>query len=254
MTNLPVGSIGGLVVGLSLMVGALIAVRAHLHETTAALITSYGGGILLAAVALELVPEADARTTPLNVAIGLLAGTLIYLGADKLLSSNEQRETMHRSAQAAAAGGQMMPGVNSEAERGSSIAIGIFIDGVPESMALGLTIAGGEIGIALAAGILIGNVTEAYGAVQPMLAGGYTTQRSLRIIGSIAGILVLATIAGGTVLASAPPDVIGISQAIAAGAVLAVLAVAIIPNAFEKVSREVAIALMLGFVTGYALG
>jgi hypothetical protein len=37
---------------------------------------------------------------------------------------------------------------------------GIFVDGVPESLALGLTIAEGELGVALLAGILLGNLVE----------------------------------------------------------------------------------------------
>ena len=65
--------------------------------------------------------------------------------------------------------------------------------------------------------------------------------------------LALATVVGGTVLADASPELIGTAQAMAAGAVLAVVAIAIIPHAFDEVSSLVAIATVGGFVGGYLL-
>jgi zinc transporter ZupT len=58
---------------------------------------------------------------------------------------------------------------------------------------------------------------------------------------------------GGTALADASGEVVGTAQAVAAGAVLAVVSVAIVPHAFEEVSRLVAGVTMLGFLVGYVL-
>jgi len=55
------------------------------------------------------------------------------------------------------------------------------------------------------------------------------------------------------VLASASPAVVGTAQAVAAGAVLAVITIAIVPHAFSEVSSRVATATVLGFVAGYLL-
>jgi hypothetical protein len=64
MANLGAAAGWGLVVAASLMAGALAAVLLRLPERVAATATAFGGGILLAAVALELVPEADAGAGP----------------------------------------------------------------------------------------------------------------------------------------------------------------------------------------------
>jgi ZIP family zinc transporter len=146
-----------------------------------------------------------------------------------------------------------MPAHSAEAARGESIAAGIFVDGVPESIALGLTIAEGEVGVALLAGILIGNVVEAYGAAQPILAGGHGRRFVIVLLGAIGLALAFATVLGGTVLADASDELIGTAQAVAAGAVLAVVSIAVIPYAFSEVSRRVAIVTVFGFVVGYAL-
>jgi zinc transporter, ZIP family len=273
----------------------------RLPERVAATATAFGGGILLAAVALELVPEADAGAGPALTAAGLLAGTLVYAGADAWLSRDPSMRAMRRMGHAAAAGrpmsdmdepasGRPMSEIDdpawdesagaatdksragsverrpaaapraggaardhAEAARGESIAAGIFVDGVPESVALGLTIAQGELGVALLAGVLLGNLVESYGAAQPILAGGHTRRFVLGLLGGIGLALAAATIAGGTVLADASDALVGTAQAIAAGAVLAVISIAIVPHAFNAVSRTVAAATVAGFITGYLL-
>lgn len=72
---------------------------------------------------------------------------------------------------------EMPAGDPSETRRGESIAVGLFIDGVPESIALGLTIAEGELGAALLAGILVGNIVESYGSAQPSRPWSGRTER-----------------------------------------------------------------------------
>lgn len=256
-------SIGwGLVVAASLLLGALAAAWLRMPSQVAATLTAFGGGVLLAAVALELVPEADERAGTTLTAIGLGAGTLIYVGADAWLSRQESRREMRRALHAAAAGRPQAAmemaaadsaAASAEGARGLSIAAGLFIDGVPESLALGLTIAEGELGVALLAGILVGNLVESYGAAQPIIAGGHSKGFAIRVLGGIGLALAVATALGGTVLADSSDELIGTAQAVAAGAVLAVVTIAVIPHAFEEVSRLVATATVLGFVGGYLL-
>jgi zinc transporter, ZIP family len=253
MSNLGASIGWGLVVGASLVAGAVLAVVLSLPERIAAMVTSFGGGILVAAIALELVPEADAEAGAWITALGLLAGTAVFVAADAWLTRDPGMEAMRRSGHAAAAGRPMPAHDHAVAARGEAIAAGLFVDGVPESIALGLTIAEGEIGLALLVGIVVGNMVEAYGAAQPIATGGHTKRFAVVLLGGIGLALALATVLGGTVLADAGPELIGGAQALAAGAVLAVVSIAIVPHAFEEVSSGVAIATVLGFVAGYLL-
>jgi ZIP family zinc transporter len=254
MANLGASIGWGLVVAASIFAGAVAVALFTLPERAAAIVTSFGGGVLLAAIALELVPEADDRAGPGLTAFGLIAGTLVYVSADAWLTRDETMRAMRRSGHAAAAGQPMeMTSSQAEAVRGEAIAAGIFVDGVPESVALGLTVAEGEVGVALLAGILVGNLAEAYGAAQPIVAGGRPKRFAITLLGSIGFALAFATVLGGTVLADASDELIGTAQALAAGAVLAVVSVAIIPHAFSAVSRLVASATVTGFIVGYLL-
>jgi ZIP family zinc transporter len=254
MSNLGASAAWGLVVAVSLIGGAAVAAFLRLPERVAATLTAFGGGILLAAVAIELVPEADEGAGARGTAAGLLVGTLVYVGADAWLTRDRSMMMVRRSTHAAAAGQAMtLPADHAEAARGESIAAGLVVDGIPESVALGLTIAQGRIGIALLAGILVGNSVEAYGAAHPIVAGGHTRRFAIGLLAAIGAALALATVLGGTLLADADPSVVGGAQAVAAGAVLAVISVSIIPYAFSEVSRRVAVAAVIGFTAGYLL-
>jgi ZIP family zinc transporter len=242
----------GLLVGASLLAGAAVAVTFDLPGRVAALVTSFGGGLLLAAVAFELVPEADARAGASLTTTGLAAGMLVFVAADAWLSRGEG--PMRRMRHGAAAGRPIaMSRHTAEATRGEAIAAGLFVDGVPESVALGLTIAEREVGLALLVGIVVGNVVEAYGAAQPIVMGGHPKRFALLLLGGIGLALAAATVLGGTLLADASDDLVGTAEAVAAGAVLAVVSIAIIPHAFEEVSRLVAAATVAGFAAGYLL-
>lgn len=244
----------GTLIGASLVAGALVAAWLVLPGRLSAIVTAFGGGILLAAVALELVPDADERAGIWLTAAGLLGGALVYVASDALLTRSEGMEAMRRSAHAAAAGRPMeMTVVREDAARGEAIAAGLFVDGIPESIALGLTIAEGELGIALLVGIVVGNVVEAYGAAQPIVASGRSKGFALLLLGAIGVAVALATVAGATLLSEVSSAPIGVAQAVASGALLAAISISIVPHAFAEVSRWVAVAATAGFVAGYVL-
>jgi ZIP family zinc transporter len=260
VTNVGVTSGLALLVATSLVVGAVAAAWLRLSPSLAALISSFGGGILLAAVGFELLPEADRGAGPAFTAGGLLLGAAVYVAADTWLTRDEQMEHTRRSGHAAAAGQPMrMPGggaagtgASTDVGRGEAIAAGIVVDGIPESLALGLMAADGQPGLALLIAVVVGNVTEAYGAAQPILAGGRSKRFAIGLLGGIGVLLGLTTLLGASAVITSA-TLIGLAQAIAAGAVIAVLSISIIPYTFKEVSSRAALATILGFTVGYLL-
>jgi zinc transporter, ZIP family len=161
---------------------------------------------------------------------------------------------MRRAGHAAASGRKMRMPHSAEAARGEAIAAGIVVDGVPESLALGLMAADRGSGLALLVAVVVGNLTESYGAAQPIVAGGHTRRFAMVLLSVIGVLLGLVTVLGGTLLAAAPDTPVGTAQAVAGGAVLAVLSISILPYAFDEASRRVALVTALGFTVGYLLG
>jgi zinc transporter, ZIP family len=272
VSDLGASAAWGATVAGGLVAGALVAAGLRLPPRVAATVTAFGGGVLLAAVALELVPEAGQLAGRWLTAAGLLAGMVLYVGADAWLTRDERMREARRDAHAAmvgqpmtappAGGGAPRPAAGTgrpvarslDAARGEAIAAGIFVDGVPESIALGLTVAAGQVGVALLAGVLVGNLVEAYGAAQPIIAAGRSRRFAVGLLAGIGVALAGATVLGGTVLADAAPALIGTAEALASGAVLAVVSVSIIPYAFSQVSSMVGAAAVVGFIAGYLIG
>jgi zinc transporter, ZIP family len=86
-----------------------------------------------------------------------------------------------------------------------------------------------------------------------MIAGGCSKRFTLGLLAGIAAALAVATVLGGALLSEASEALVGGVEAIAAGAVLAVISIWIVPYAFSEVSRLVATVTVLGFVGGYLL-
>ena len=107
MRSLGASAVWGIAIGLSLVLGSIVAARTKLPPAVAEFLTTFGGGLLLAAVALELVPAADEAAGPAWTAGGLVAGTLIYVGADAWLTRDEPARLRRRAAHGMAAGRRM---------------------------------------------------------------------------------------------------------------------------------------------------
>ena len=76
----------GLVAGSSLVIGGLVALRWHIRSALLGLVMAFGAGVLISAVAYDLVDEAI-RTTAGGggVALGLAAGAMTFFVGDLLL-------------------------------------------------------------------------------------------------------------------------------------------------------------------------
>ena len=242
----------GCLVGGSLLAGSVAGALLPERERLASTLTVFGGGILLGALGFELVPEAEKQAGGPLVAGGLVAGALAYLAVDWALTRDEGRAELRRALQSGAAGRSPGRG-EGEAARGKSIALGIFMDGVPETAALGLTIAEGELAASLLAGILVSNLVESYGATEPIVASGRSRGYPVAVFAGIALALVAALVVGATLLADARPSVVGVAEAVAGGAIFATVLVAIVPHAFAEVSRWAAVAAVAGLVVAYLL-
>lgn len=235
----------------SLVAGAALAGLVDVPDEIGAAVAAFGGGVLIAAVGLEVVPEAEELTGRAGTTAGIVAGALIFIGADWLLTREESQREFRRKMHASAA--RRLERSSGGTARGESIALGIFIDGVPETAALGITIADGKIGMALLAGIVFSNLSESYGASAFMIHGGRSRPAAVALFAGIGAALLAALVVGAEALDAVPDGPIGIGVAVAAGAVLATVSISIIPNAFLEVSRFAAFAIVLGFVAGYLL-
>lgn len=227
----------GLVGASSLLIGAILAFVANLPRSIRGLILAFGAGALFGAVAYELIADAVApESAGLEVAVGFGLGAIVFYAGSGAIDHVAGR----------AADGE--DGEQGRARRrGLSLLLGAVLDGIPESVVLGISLLGGGVGVPILVAIFMSNLPEAFTASEDLAEAGL---RRRWIIGLWAAVVVASAIAAGLgfgLLQDAPSQVIGAIQAFAAGGILAMLAESAIPEAYELGGRPVSLATCLGF-------
>ena len=249
MPEFMVAGLWGLLSGSGLLVGAIVAdaFYGRLTHRMVAAIMGFGGGVLIAVVGTELIGErVAAGMGPLAIS-ALLAGAAIFSGSNWYLAL---RGAKHRKRC-----GECTAQATEREQHGSgaAIALGSVLDGIPEALVIGMSVAkGGQIGLAVVAGFFIANVPQGLSSTSGMKLAG----RSRRYIYAVwIGIPVLVCIAAGAgnfVLGSAETLAPAILS-FAAGAVIAMLAETMIPEAFEKAPPFIGLITVMGFLAAYLL-
>ena len=236
----------GLLGGAALVLGALVAWFVRVPQAVIASVMAFGSGVLISAVAFDLVAEA-ADTGGLGpTAVGFVGGALAYVGANALLA---RRGARHRKR----SGGQQ-PSEEEQSGSGAAIAIGALLDGVPESVVLGLgLLGGGSVSPSVLAAVVISNVPEGLSSAAGMKANGRRAAYVFGVWGGIAVVSGLASLVGYLALGSAPAGVVAVITAVAAGAILTMIADTMIPEAFERTRTWTGVTTTVGFLVAFAI-
>jgi ZIP family zinc transporter len=207
----------------SLVLGALLGIARQWPSVVVGLVLAFGAGALISAVSFDLFEEGvDAAGGP-AVAVGLAVGALTYWGASHALPDSG----------------------------GNALALGAFLDGIPEQLVLGIGLAsGGGVSVGLLAAIFVSNLPEAIGSATDMHASRRT------VIGlwiAVALVCMVATVAGYALADNVSDTFRGAVNGFAAGALLVMLIDSMIPEARRKGGAVAGLVTVLGFAVAAAL-
>jgi ZIP family zinc transporter len=139
---------------------------------------------------------------------------------------------------------------------GSALAIvlGIVLDGIPESIVLGLTVVvSGSVSAAFFVAVALSNVPEAIAASSGLAQAGWASRRILGLWTLVAVVSGLAALFGFAVFDSASSSAIALVLSFAGGAILTMLADTMMPEAFEHGGKLVGVVTTLGFGLAFAI-
>jgi ZIP family zinc transporter len=212
----------------SLVIGALLSIARDWPEQLVGLVLAFGAGALIAAVSFELAEEGIQIGGAGAVGIGFAVGAVTYFVLDGLVERGRS-------------------------DPASALALGAFLDGIPEQLVLGLGLAAGdEISIGLLGAIFVSNLPEAIGSAAAMRAEGRRRETILRLWIAVAVVCTLASVAGYAIADSLSGELEGGFNGFAAGALLVMLADSMIPEA-RKAGRTTGLATAFGFAVAAGL-
>lgn len=230
----------GAVSASALLVGALIAYTFSPGRRVIAVVMAVGSGVLFGSVAYELIDEALVSRTVASVAVFLLIGALTFTGGNVLLARY-------------GAGDRKDPGGAQAEGAALAIVLGSVLDGIPESFVLGLTVLQGGVSLPLLVGIILSNLPEGMASSSGLKAAVWPKDRVVLMWLAVIAVAAVAAGAGYVVLDPASGYTGSLIQAFAAGALLAMVADTLLPEAYEVEGVLTGPLVVIGFAVSLAL-
>lgn len=238
----------GLVGGSALILGAAIPYLVTLPQRMIAAIMAIGSGVLISAVAFDLMDEAYAQGGFDSTAAGFVGGAAVYTLANIIVSRQGARHRKRSGSNPQEK--QPDAGANS----GLAIAIGALLDGIPESVVIGTSLLSGSgVSAVMVAAVFLSNVPEGLASAAGMKRSGRSPTYVFGVWIGIALASGLAAMIGNAALAGAAPDILAAVTAVAAGAILAMLVDTMIPEATESTHDYSGMIAVVGFLAAFIL-
>ncbi len=243
MDKLWMAGLWGLTAGGALLLGALVGYYVNVSKRIIAGVMAFGSGVLISALTVELMLEAVHQGGFTAAAIGFTGGALVYTIANYFLTKQGVKHRKRSGAQHP-----------NDENLGTEIAVGALIDGIPESIAIGITmIAGGAVSMATVTAIFLSNIPEGLSSSTGMKRAGRSKRYIFGLWTGIAIISGFAALVGYSVFSNFSSSVIAATTAVAAGGILAMISDTMIPEAFENAHEATGLITVLGFLAAFAL-
>jgi zinc transporter, ZIP family len=211
----------------SLVIGALFGLARPWPRKLVGLVLGFGAGALISAVSFELLEEGVRLAGGVPVAIGLGVGAFTYFIA---------------AGRVASMGG------------GGALALGAFLDGIPEQLVLGIGLAGGQtVSAGLLAAIFVSNLPEAIGGATDMKREMQSSRKVIINWIWIAAFCAAATVVGYLAADNTTDELQAGINGFAAGALIVMLVDSMIPEATEQAGRTTGLVTTLGFAVAAGL-
>ncbi len=240
----------GLFAGSALLLGALGGYFSRVSQRVIAIIMAFGSGVLISTLAFELMEEAYKTGGFAATAAGFLGGAVVYTAASQILNrfgaKHRKRSGFHAE--------HRMPAADDDSGSGTAIALGALMDGIPESIVIGVSMLnGGSVGMVAVTAIFLSNIPEGLSSSAGMKKAGYSKRYIFGIWTAIAVVSGVASLAGYVFFGNCSGGVIATTTATAAGAILAMIVDTMIPEAFSETHNYAGLVTVLGFLAAFML-
>jgi zinc transporter, ZIP family len=221
----------GLVASSSLVIGGVVGALWDPPGRFVAISLAFASGALITALSFDLIEDSFRSGGVIFAGVGMLAGAAVFVVTDSLLDRYIE-----------GAGG----GVS-----GFAILAAVTLDGIPENMALGVSLLSGTSVATLLIAIFASNLPEALSGAVGMKESGRSHLFVIATWSATALILAASVVLGSAALSGASNEMLSLLLAFAGGAVLASLADTLMPDAYREGGGLVAFATVAGFFLSF---
>lgn len=229
--------------GFSLILGVMLGTTFKFSRKMIAAVMAFGSGVLVCALTFGLMEEAFRHGGFDAVIIGFLSGGLVFIFGDFLIhrygGRNHKRKKPYKS---------------TSKTNGKAIVLGALLDGIPESMALGVALLKvNGIGLLMVVAIFMSNLPESLSSINDLQKEGLS-KKQIYLSWSIVSLCVaLSVVLSFLFLENVALNTLGIIESFASGAILAMLADSMMPEAYEEGGYLIGILTIMGFLTAFIL-
>lgn len=235
----------GFLTGLPLIAGAVLTKFVRFGGKTLGVIMAFGSGALIVVITFSLMAESFEGGGIIVAATGFITGVIIFSAGNYIINKRggkNRKKCKHPD--------EMEHDSSSE---GKALALGSIMDNIPESLALGVSAMSGTVGMAFLAGIMVSNFSESAAGSQTMKIAKTSTKSIISTWGIICIVNVVSAAVGFLILSQLSHEITAFALAVAAGAILAMLAETMIPEAYQHGGFFISIATALGFLMSFVL-
>ena len=230
--------------GFALILGTIIGTSFKIPQKVLAAIMAFGSGVMICALTFGLMEEAFKHGGFDAVIIGFLVGGVVFIFGDFLIHRVGGRSFKRKK-----------PFLKLTREtNGSAIVLGALLDGIPESIALGISLISKHgIGLLMVAAIFLSNFPESISSIDDLKKEGFPRKKIYFIWVSVSIAVMITAILSYLFLEKINLNLMGIIESFASGAILAMLADSMMPEAYEEGGYLIGILTVLGFLTAFIL-
>ncbi|HSU03272.1 MAG TPA: hypothetical protein VLK03_12035 [Nocardioides sp.] len=248
----------GVIASSALVLGAIAGGRLEIPKKVLAAMLAFAAGALICALAFELFEDSYEKGGIWRAALGLVAGAVVFTvisqRLDKLAEGDVAEDDGSEKLDMDAASAEKAPSqASTSGAAGLALLAAVTLDGVPENVALGVSLGEGGAGLALLVAIFVSNFPEALVGSASMRAQGRSQRFILGTWTVCAVLLTAAVVVGAGPLSNASDATLSLPLAFAAGAVIASLADTLMPEAYDQGGPTVALSTAAGFVLSFVL-
>ena len=231
------------------VLSAWIGLRFKPSKKITAYFLAFSSGMLIALLSYDLVEEAFRISGPYYALMGLFLGLLTYQFSNYWISRSGVKRR-----QSVSCGGVGHLSLEQQNERRTALAllIGAVLDGIPESMSIGITFLENPlVSNSVILAVAVANIPEGLASGAGLRRSGMSPFKILLMWSSVVIACVISSVLAWLLMKDAPDAVKGLITAFAGGGVLAMTFQAIIPEAYEEIKDWIGLLAGVGFAIAF---